>query len=99
MIQFRFQPDHGRESWGETDEQGRFKLFYDADNDGAILGKHKVFIEFRATTDAQKEAIMAGKQPSMPPEMKAFFNRCSPPNSKLTVEITPSNKDLKLDLD
>ena len=91
-----FEPDHGRQSWAQTDEQGRF---YDRDQDGAVIGKHKVFLEFKPSTDAQREAIMQGKQPPMSPEMKALFRKYSVSNSTLTVEITPSTKDLKLDLD
>jgi hypothetical protein len=94
-----FEPDHGRQSWAQTDEAGRFKIFYDRQQDGAIVGKHKVFIEFKPTTDAEREAMLVGKLPPQSPEMKAFFNKYSPRNSKLTVEITPDNTDLKLDLD
>ena len=94
-----FEPAHGRQSWAETDEQGRFKIFYDRHQDGAVIGTHKLFIEYRPTTDAEGEAIMAGKQPPLSPEMKAFFNKYSPRNSKHTVEITRETRELKLDLD
>jgi hypothetical protein len=94
-----FEPDHARQSWAETDNQGHFKIFYDAQQDGVALGTHKVFIEFRATTDAEKDLLIEGKQPPMSAEMKAFFNKYSPLNSKLTVQITQKTRDLKLDLD
>jgi hypothetical protein len=93
-----FEPAHGRQSWAETDEQGRFKIHYDPQQDGAVVGKHKLFIELKPTTDAQREAAMQGKPPPLPPEMKAFFHKYSPLNSKHTVEITSSTKELKLDL-
>jgi hypothetical protein len=94
-----FEPSHGRQSWAETDAEGRFKIFYDKHRDGAVIGQHKVFLEYQPATDAEREAVMAGKPPPMTPEMKALFARYSPLKSKLTVEITRDTKDLKLDLD
>jgi hypothetical protein len=94
-----FEPEHGRQSWCDTDEQGRFRIQYDRHQEGAVIGRHKVFIEVVASTDAQREAIMQGKQPPLPPEMKAFFNKYSVTNSKYTVEITRDTRELKLELD
>jgi hypothetical protein len=94
-----FEPEHGRQSWAETDEQGRFKIFYDKKQDGAVIGTHKLFIEYRPSTDAEREAAMSGKAPPLSPEMKAFFHKYSPLNSKHTVQITRETKELKLDLD
>ena len=94
-----FEPSHGRQSWAETDDQGRFKIFYDKHRDGAVVGTHKVFLEYQPSTDAEREAVMAGKPPPMSPEMKALFAKYSPLKSKLTVEITRDTRDLKLDLD
>ena len=37
-----FQPETGRPSWGQTDEQGHFTLNYDRGHEGAVPGKHKV---------------------------------------------------------
>ncbi len=94
-----FEPAHGRQSWAETDEQGRFNIHYHPRQDGAVVGTHKLFLEFRPTTDAQREAIMQGKQPQLPPDLRALFSKYSPLNSKHTVEISPSTKELQLDLD
>src|SRR5262245_13071402 len=96
----QFLPEQGRQSWAQTDEQGRFKINYDAQQDGAVVGKHKVWVERRAVTVADKEAEMRGDRPAAPSkELAAFFDKYSANKSTLTVTITKDTKDLKLDLD
>jgi hypothetical protein len=94
-----FLPEKGRQSWAETDAEGKFKVNYDRHQDGAVVGKHKVWIEYRPNSMAEQEAVMMGKAPPLSKEMKAFFDRYSQPNSKLEVQIDKGTKDLKLELD
>jgi hypothetical protein len=94
-----FQPESGRQSWAQTDEQGWFKVNYDKHQDGAVVGKHKIWVEMRPITTAEKEAILTGKRPSLSADMMAFFDKYSAEKSTLTAEITPNNTNLKLDLD
>jgi hypothetical protein len=94
-----FEPEHGRVSWAQTDDQGRFKINYDAHQDGAVIGKHKVWLEMRATSAADQEAEMLGKKPKMSKEMAALFDKYSGEKSKFTVEITRQTKELALNLD
>src|SRR5260221_10187635 len=59
-----FMPEGGRMSSGQTDDQGRFKLAYDPQKPGALVGKHKVMLRPRPVTVAEQEAVMRGqKQP------------------------------------
>ena len=50
-----FQPETGRQSWGMTDSNGNFKLIYShdersgKDTEGALIGKHRVTVEFPPT--------------------------------------------------
>src|SRR5438552_6400617 len=46
----QFLPEHGRQSWAQTDDRGQFKINYDQHQDGAVVGKHKVWIQFRPST-------------------------------------------------
>ncbi len=39
-----FYPEIGRPSMGRTDDQGRYVLYYNADNKGAKVGLHQVRI-------------------------------------------------------
>ncbi|MFO0810727.1 MAG: hypothetical protein U0746_19025 [Gemmataceae bacterium] len=97
ILQFR--PEKGRQTWAQTDEQGRFKVNYDKTQDGAVLGKHKVWLEFRPQTAAEQDAVMQGKRPAMSKEMRVLFDKYGAEKSTLTVDITPDTKDLKLDLE
>jgi hypothetical protein len=94
-----FEPEHGRLSWAETDAEGRFKINYDRHQDGAVVGKHKVWIEYRPTSATNAEPGMPANPARLSPEMRAFFAKYSSEKSKLKVEITPDTKDLDLDLD
>jgi hypothetical protein len=94
-----FLPEHGRQSWAETDDHGRFKVNYDRHQDGAVVGKHKVWVEMRPTTREQKEAVMSGKALSLSKDMRAFFDKYSQEKSTLEVQIDRSRSDLNLDLD
>jgi len=94
-----FQPEVGRPSWGQTDEQGQFKLSYDKTRDGAVAGKHKVWIDRRAVTQAERDAQFQGKDLPASRDLGAFFRKYSQENSTLTVDVSKSNNPVKLDLD
>ena len=95
----QFQPEYGRQSWAQTDAEGRFKINYDRQQDGAVIGKHKVWVEIRPTTPAEQEAAMLGKRIIPAKELAAFFEKYKAENSPLTVEITKKTKELELNLD
>jgi hypothetical protein len=97
-----FRPENGRQSWAQTDGQGRFKVNYDRTQDGAVVGKHRISVEVwqgRPSTPAEQEAVMQGRRPAVSKDLAAFFQKYSAENSKLEVDITPDTKDLNLDLD
>jgi hypothetical protein len=96
----QFQPEYGRQSWAATDHDGRFKVNYDRHQDGAVVGKHKVWVEIRPTTPAEQEAAMLGKRIIPAKELAAFFEKYKAENTPLTaVEITKKTKELDLNLD
>jgi hypothetical protein len=98
-----FEPENGqRPSTGDTDEEGRFTLVYDAQHDGAVLGKHRVWAKMRPTrptTRAQQEAAIRGKKPPTSPDMAAFFDKYGQKNSKIEVAIDKNTKELNLNWD
>jgi len=94
-----FQPESGRPSWSHTDEQGHFKLSYDKTRDGAVVGKHKVWIDPHAVSQADRDAEMQGKQIPTTRDLAAFFRKYNADNSTLTVEVSKSNKDIALNLE
>lgn len=93
-----FMPEGGRLSSGQTDDQGRFRLAYDPEKSGALVGKHKVVLRPRPVTVADQEAVMRGKKQPMSKDMADMFEKYSPANSKLVVSVE-KGKDLKIDLD
>ncbi len=95
-----FLPENGRQSWATTDERGRFTVNYDRHQDGLVVGKHRIWAEFRANSPEQQDAILMGNAPPLSKEMSEFFNKYSYKNSKLEVQIDKdTGGELKLELD
>ena len=94
-----FLPDFGRQSWAQTDAQGKFKINYDKHQDGAVVGKHKVWVEYKPISHAEQEAYMMGKPPPISKEMKTFFEKYGQANSTLEVQIERNTRELNLNLD
>ncbi|HJZ92677.1 MAG TPA: hypothetical protein VKE40_17510 [Gemmataceae bacterium] len=94
-----FVPAYGRPSWAQTDAEGKFKVNYDADQDGAVVGTHKVYLEYRPITQAEQEAVMYGALPKPPKDFAVIYDKYGPEKSTLTVEIKKDTRDLKLELE
>jgi hypothetical protein len=99
IIQFVPADGAGRPSTGQTDAQGRFKLIYDRQHDGAAIGKYKVWVSTRAARHAEDAAAMLGKKAPTPNEMAEFIDKYSAEKSKVEVAIDKSTTDLKLNWD
>ena len=50
-LSINFIPEKGRPSWGLTDAEGRYTLHYTREQDGAVVGKHKVYVTYDPPTD------------------------------------------------
>ena len=96
-IELTFHPDSGRPSWGTTDEDGRFYLRYDRDQDGAVVGHHKVTVRGRQPQSAAEE--FSGKI-TAPPEIAAIREKFgNVDTTPLGFDIKESNDDLQVPLD
>lgn len=93
-----FVPEQGRESVGTTDDKGAFKLTYERNVEGAVRGKHKVYVEFRPRDPKQESDIAAGSA-AIPAEMKAILNKYGKESSKLSYDVTSNGQEITLDLD
>lgn len=101
-IFLNFEPENGRPSWAQVDDSGNYTAKYDGTQDGAITGKHKVWISYRAK-DPREEMIEKGfaKGKSSRPQnmgeiLAKFGNRETTP---LVIEITKAESNLEIKLD
>jgi hypothetical protein len=92
-LEVYFMPTQGRNSVGWADENGRFKLGYTPDQDGALVGTHTVFVVFNPpqTTSERLQA---------PAEMRPILEKYGTMDvSPLRVEIKKAVSDLEIKLD
>ncbi len=92
-----FVPEKGRESTGSTDGSGAFVLKCDRD-EGAVRGKHKVFVDYRPHDPKQEAEIAAGKA-VLPPELNTLLVKYGKKASTLTYEVTKDGQEIQIDLD
>lgn len=93
-----FLPENGRQSWARTDAEGKFKVHYDRHQDGAVVGKHKVWIEYKAATPEEEDAIPEGKAAGMK-GLRDVFARYGYEKSKLEVQITSDSREIPIKLE
>jgi hypothetical protein len=98
-IFLNFVPATGRPSWGVSDAEGKFSLHYDRDYEGAVTGKHKVFVQYKPANMQAELDMQAGKL-KRPPELEEILKKYgTPEDSTKEVEITKKVTDLELKLD
>jgi hypothetical protein len=82
-----FLPEHGRASWGLAGPGGQYRLHYERGRDGAVTGRHTVWVEVRPA-NAKEDAERRGGGLRPHPEMKAILEKYgSPLTSPLKVEV------------
>jgi hypothetical protein len=100
-LRVTFQPDKGRPSWGDTDAGGRFTLEYDAQNKGALVGRHTVSAIFQAgSPDEEMKMVSEGPRSKIGAAARAVASKYGDTvNSPLKVEVTgpTDNLDVKFD--
>lgn len=96
-VELTFHPEKGRPSWANTEADGRFRLDYSRDRDGAVLGRHRVTVRGRQPRSAAEE--FAGKIPH-PAEVREIVARYgNVETTPLVIEITGPTDDLVVPLD
>jgi hypothetical protein len=93
-----FHPDQGRPSWGFTDAQGRFTLHYDNQRDGAVVGRHRVYVNYQPRDTEVQLAITEGTF-EYPPNILAIEEKYgNPETTPLSFDIQES-REIELELD
>lgn len=94
-VLITFQPEKGRPSAGVTDGAGRFTLDYDAQNKGALVGKHTVSVaNYGDTPDS-----VSGKVKPHPAMKEILTKYGDTVNSPLKLEITGATDNIEVKLD
>lgn len=96
-IELTFHPDFGRPSWGVTDDQGRFELHYTRQQDGAVVGRHKVTVRGRQPQSAEEEFSGGFKVPPEIATLREKFGTVE--TTTLVFEISEPNDNLEVPLD
>lgn len=97
-LEIHFVPDEGRPSWGLTDAQGHFTLNYSRDRDGAVVGRHRVFVKYMPHDPEIEFAISQGNYefPAGIESIEAKYGSLD--NTPLEFELE-DDADLELKLD
>ena len=98
-LTINFVPEGGRPSWATTAADGSYTLHYTRDQDGACVGKHKVWVVYDPPpADPAAEMARMDGHFDMPPDIKAIVTKYSEGSSPLEFDIQESQTiDLKLD--
>ena len=102
-LYLNFLPNDGRPSWGNTDENGKFTLHYSRTQEGARVGSHKVWVNYKPqpkTPQEEMEWIRAGKKSGPPAEIDAILKKFGEEGSTpLKVEVKSDGVPVELKLD
>jgi hypothetical protein len=94
-----FYPEHGRPSWGVTDQDGHYTLNYDSSRQGAVTGKHKVWVQIRPA-NPKEEADLHNGVLKLHPEIKSILQKYGKlETTPLEKEVKENNQVINLDLD
>jgi hypothetical protein len=97
LLSLSFQPAEGRPSWARADENGRFKVFYDDQRDGARVGMHTVVVRYKPQSMAEEMGQTKGKHH---PEEAAILEKYGPGGKEpLKIEIKEATDNLEIKLD
>ena len=92
-----FVPEEkGLSSHGLTDQNGHFTLLYSTGKEGAVAGKHKVWVQLPPDPQNRRELSRRASEPDMEALLLKYGNSETTP---LTVEVKEGQKEIKLPLD
>src|SRR5262245_25943262 len=87
FVSIYFQPTTGRPSVGNCDGEGRFKLGYTPDQDGAKVDTHTVFVVY----------VPGGAAGPAPADWKEIYKKYGTPElSPLKIEVKKAVKNLEV---
>jgi hypothetical protein len=100
LVEFLPDPDkstHGPRASGKTDAEGRFRLVRDDQQDGAVVGFHRVLIQDARTFPPTRREIAAGKSSVMPPS-RISTRYATATDTPLRQEVKAGQQTITLEL-
>jgi hypothetical protein len=98
-LHLNFLPETGRPSWALTDENGHYTVHYDREHEGAVVGTHKVWVQFRAASPSEEAALYGGKA-KRPPDQAAILEKYGKEaTTPLKYDINKNNQVIDIELD
>lgn len=99
-LRIYFAPTGGRPSWGDSDASGHFKLEYDGDHKGALVGAHKVFVVDMGGVVDETAAMSGAARPKRSPAISEIVKKYGKrETSPLDVEVKKPDRNFQLKLD
>lgn len=90
-LYLNFKPEVGRPSWGVTDAEGKYWLRYSRDRDGAVVGKHTVWVQFRPRNPGEELQMTAPGGAKRPGNLSAILRKYG------SEKTTPLKFDIETD--
>jgi hypothetical protein len=97
-LYLNFKPDVGRPSWGVTDAEGKYSLNYSRDRDGAVVGKHTVWVTVRPRNPGEELQMSGpgGKRANLSAVLQKYGSEKTTP---LTFDIETDGQVIDIALD
>ncbi len=97
-IWVTFTPSNGRPSTGIADAEGNYRLTYNRQKKGALVGEHTVSVLFRASSMQEEQAMARGKK--IHPDQDEIAQKYGPGGTEqLKITVGPSASEIDLALD
>ncbi len=98
-LRVYFVPTDGRPSWAISDQNGRFKLDYDAEHTGAKVGTHTIWVLDESSNVDPTVAMSGGARPKRSPAINEIVAKYGREKSTLQVEVKKADRNFQLKLD
>lgn len=95
-----FKPEVGRPSWGVTDAEGKYWLHYNRDRDGAVVGKHTVWVQYKPRSPSEELQMTGGRGVKRPANLSAILQKYgSEKTTPLTFDVETDGQVIDVTLD
>jgi hypothetical protein len=96
-----FVPERGRPSRGLSDENGRYVLLYMPGQEGALVGKHRVWVQLRPVSPKDEQTLQnrVAKMRSDPEIKKILDKYGNEAQTALAFEVASGSQSIDIALD